>query len=74
MAAIHFPKLGLEILSKILSLASAGILSTLGVSADELPSFPSLTSSPATLKKLVIELGTDTILLISNDIKDKNYH
>lgn len=71
MAAVHCPKLGLETLSKILSLVSAGILSTLGVSTDEFPSLASLTPPPATLNKLVIGLGTDTVLLISNDITDK---
>ena len=71
MAVVHAPKLGLATLAKIISLASAGTLANLGVSPTYLPSLASLTPSPATLNKLVIELGVDVVLLISNDIKQK---
>ena len=71
MAAVHAPKLGVESLAKIISLVSAGTLANLGVLSSDLPSLASLTPSPATLNKFVVELGVDVVLLISNDIKDK---
>ena len=71
MAAVHCPKLGFETLSKIVSFTKTGILSTLGVSAGDLQSLVSLTPSPTILKKLLIELGTDVVLLIINNIKGK---
>ena len=71
MAAVHAPKLGLETLSKIMALVSAATLANFGVAADDLPSLASLTPSTATLNHLVVELGVDMVLLISNDIRDK---
>jgi len=68
---VYAPKLGLLTLAKIISIASAGTLANLGVSPTYLPSLSSLTPYPATLNTLVVELGVDVVLLISNDIKDK---
>ena len=71
MAAVHCPKLGFETLSKIVSFTRTGIISTLGVRTGDLQSLVSLTQSPTILKKLLIELGTDVVLLIINNIKGK---
>ena len=68
MTVVHAPKLGLAALAKIISLASAGTLGNLGVSPIHLPSLASLTPSPATLSTLVVDLGVDVVLLISNGI------
>jgi len=70
MAVVHAPKLGLATLAKIVSLASAGTLANLGVSPIYLPSLASLTPCPDTLNTLVVELGVDVVLIISNDIQD----
>ena len=70
-AVVLAPRIGLGTLAKIFSLASAGTLANLGLSQEYLPSLALLTPSPATLKSLVIELGVDVVLLISNDVKDK---
>lgn len=68
---VHAPKLGLATQAKIISLASADTLENVGVRPISLPSLASLAQSPATLNTLVVELGVDAVLLISNDIKEK---
>jgi len=71
MAAVHAPKIGMVTLAKIFSLACAANLIDLGVSEDNLPSLASITPSATTLNRLVVELGVDMVLLISDAIKDK---
>ena len=70
-AVVLAPRIGLATLAKIFSLASAGTLASLGLLQEYLPSLALLTPSPVTLKSLVVELGVDVVLLISNDVKDK---
>ena len=70
MADVHAPKLGVDILVKIVCIASAGTLANLGVNPSYLPALLQLTPSPATLNKLVIELGVDIMLLVSKEKKD----
>ena len=70
MAMVHTHKLGLIILAKIIPLTITGTLENLGVSPSYLISLACITPFPATLNNLVVELGVDIVLLISNDIKD----
>ena len=71
MVVVHAPKLGLATLEKIISLSSTDTFANLGLSPIYLPSLSFITLSPAMLSTLVVKLGVDTFLLISNDIKDK---
>jgi len=71
MAVVYAPKLGLLTLDKIISITSAGTFVNLGVSPTYLLSLSSLNPSPAMLNTLVVELSVDVVLLIRNDIKDK---
>ena len=59
IASIHTPKLGVDTLAKIICISSAGTLANLGVSPSYLPALSQLIPSPATLNKLVIELGVE---------------
>ena len=72
MDIVHAPKLGMATLAKIISLASVGTLTNLGVKEADLPSLASLTPSTATLNTLVIELGVGVVLLISKDIQNES--
>ena len=70
MADVHAPKLGVDTLAMIIFIASTDTLANLGVIPSYLPAILQLTPSPATLNKLVIELGVDIVLLISKEIED----
>ena len=72
MAAVYASKLGVDTLETIVCIASAGTLANLGVSSSYLPALSQVTPSPATINKLVIELGLDIVVLISKDIQHKS--
>ena len=71
MEMIHAPKVGLESMAKIITLACAGTLANLGIYEVYLPHIPLLTPSADTLKNFIFELGVDVILLTGEEIKNK---
>jgi len=71
MVMVHAPTVGLESMTNIIELASAGTLTNLGFDKAYLPYTPPPVPSTNTLKKFLFELRVDDILLTGKEIKNK---
>ena len=72
MAVAYAPKVRLQTLSKIMALVTAGSLENLDVDKEQLSQVGNINPLEATLINIMTDLGTDIVMLMSDELKHKD--
>ena len=71
MAMLHAPKMGVEIMDKVIALSAAAFVANIGIDPSYLRQVCKISPRPTTLKQLLVELAVESVMLTSEEIKDK---
>ena len=71
MAMLHAPKAGVETMEKVIMLSAAAFAANIGISEEDLPNISKISPSSTTLKQLLVKLAVESVLMTSEEIKDK---